>query len=72
MGQLGRQLSPTTADWLLMGFLPGSTSFGTPTMPAGVQAAGCLCLAPESMWLQKWEGKQRGRMPSALKSWGAV
>lgn len=43
LGQLARQLGLTIPDWLLMGLLPGSTSSGTPTTPAGVQAACCLC-----------------------------
>ena len=54
-----------------MKFLPSSSSSGTPVMPSGARADGCLCLATELVWLQKWEGKHRGRMPSALKSWGA-
>lgn len=67
-GEPAGQLSSTIQDWLLMGFLHSSSSSGSPVMPLGARAAGCLCLVPESMWLQKWEGKHRGRMPGALKS----
>ena len=69
-GELARQQGLTIQDWLLMGFLPGSSSSGTPVMPIRACTAGCLCLVLESMWLQKWEGKHQGRMPGALKSWG--
>lgn len=54
-GEPARQLGPIIWDWLLVGFLPGSSSSGTPVMPIRAPAAGCLCLALGSMWLPKWK-----------------
>lgn len=67
-GQPARQLSPTIPYWLLMGFPARFLLLWYPH--DACWSPGCLCLVPESMWLQKWKGKHHGRMPGALESCG--